>query len=123
MSLPLDITFRGMESSDFVARNIREHADKLVQIMTEIQSCRVVVQAPSQHHHHGQPFHVRLEIRCAGEDIVVDREPGRPLQAHEDVYVAITDAFHAARRRLEERVRKRREERRRENGAGGNGVS
>ena len=113
-----------MESSDFVARNIREHADKLVQVMTDVLSCRVVVQAPSQHHHHGQPFHVRLELRLAGEDIVIDREPGRPLQAHEDVYVAIHDAFHAARRRLEENVRKKREERRREggNGAGGNGV-
>jgi ribosome-associated translation inhibitor RaiA len=111
MALPLDITFRGMESSDFVTRNIREHADKL-------ESCRVVVQAPSQHHHHGQPFHVRLEIHIPGEAIIVDREPGRPLQAHEDVYVAIHDAFHTARRRLEENVRKKREERRRENGNG-----
>jgi ribosome-associated translation inhibitor RaiA len=123
MSLPVDITFRGMDSSDFVAGNIREHADKLSQVVSDLQSCRVVVEAPSQHHNHGQPFHVRVEIRVAGEDIVVDREPGRPLQAHEDVYVAIHDAFHTARRRLEERVRRRREERRREGGTGeGNGA-
>jgi putative sigma-54 modulation protein len=119
MTLPVDITFRGMDSSDFVARNIEEHVEKLSQVMTDVQSCRVVVEAPSQHHHHGQPFHVRLELNVAGEAVVVDRDPGRPPQAHEDVYVAIHDAFHTARRRIEEAVRKRREERRRE---GNNGV-
>jgi ribosome-associated translation inhibitor RaiA len=120
MSLPVDITFRGMDSSEFVARNIEEHVEKLGQVLTDVQSCRVVVEAPSQHHHHGQPFHVRLEFFIAGEPIVIDREPGRPLEAHEDVYVAIHDAFHTARRRIEELVRRRREERRRD---GGNGVS
>ena len=57
--------------------------------------------------------------------ILVDDEPlATPglqlrLQAHEDVYVAIHDAVHTARRRIEEAVRKRREERRRD---GNNGV-
>jgi len=113
MSLPVDITFRGMDSSEFVARNIREHAEKLSQIVTDLTGFRVVVEAPSQHHNHGQPFHVRLEVHIPGEDIVIDRDPGRPMPSHEDVYIAINDAFHAARRRLEEHVRKRREERRR----------
>jgi len=118
MSLPVEITFRGMDSSDFVSSSIREHADRLGTAHVDVQSCRIVVEAPSNHHNHGQPFHVRLEIRVPGEDIVIDREPGRPVPAHEDVYVAITDAFHCARRRLEERMRRRREERRRDgNGA------
>jgi cold shock CspA family protein len=42
-----------------------------------------------------------------GEEIIADRHPAKH-QAHEDVYVALRDAFNAARRQLEDYVRKRR---------------
>ena len=109
----IEIVFRGMESSEFVEKSVRAHADHLIELAPEIVRCRVVLQAPTPHHTHGQPFHVRLELHVPGDDIVIDRDPGRGEKAHTDVYVAITDAFHGARRQIEERSRKRREERRR----------
>jgi ribosome-associated translation inhibitor RaiA len=111
--MSIDITFRGMESSEFVVARAREHAIHLMELAPEIVGCRVVIEAPTPHHNHGQPFHVRLHLQVPGNDIVVDREPLRGAQAHEDVYVALNDAFHGARRQLEERSRKRREETRR----------
>ena len=43
-----------------------------------------------------------------GKDVVVDR--AKPTDhAHEDVYVAVRDAFAAAVRRLEDQTRKRRD--------------
>ncbi len=111
--MSIDITFRGMESSEFVVARANEHAQHLMELAPEIVGCRVVIEAPTAHHNHGQPFHVRLHLQVPGNDIVVDRDPGRGPQAHEDVYVALNDAFHVARRQVEELNRKRREEARR----------
>ncbi len=111
--MPIDVTFRGMETSEFVTARAREHAQQLMEFASEIVGCRVVIEAPTAHHHHGQPFHVRVQLMVPGNDIIVDRDPGRGVQAHDDVYVALADAFQVARRRIEELGRKRREETRR----------
>ena len=112
--MSIDITFRGMESSEFVSARAREYAQDLMDHAPEIVGVRIVIEAPTAHHNHGQPFHVRLNVAIPGNDIVVDREPGRGEKAHEDVYVALNDAFQTARRQLDERTRKRREEARRD---------
>lgn len=111
--MPIEVTFRGMEPSEFVAARARESAEQLLAAAPEIVGCRVVIETPPAHHSHGQPFHVRVHLSVPGDDIIVDRDPGRGPQAHDDVYVALADAFHVARRRLEELGRKRHEERRR----------
>lgn len=111
--MTIEITYRGMDSSPSVTARAEEHAADLIAHAPEIVGCRVVIEAPTAHHHHGQPFHVRLHVEIPGDDIVIDREPGRGADAHQDVYVALTDAFQVARRRLEESNRKRREETRR----------
>jgi cold shock CspA family protein len=49
---------------------------------------------------------VRIEIGVPGKDLIVSRHP-KDKHAHEDIYVAIRDAFDAARRQLEDHVRKR----------------
>lgn len=108
------ITFLKMENSEFVAAKAQEHAEKLMKLAPEIVSCRVVIEAPTTHHNHGQPFHVRLQLEVPGKDLVVDRGTGHAPQAHEDVYVALHDAFDVARRQIEERHRMRREEGRRQ---------
>ncbi len=70
-------------------------------------ACRVVVEAPHKHHHRGNIYHVRIDITVPDEELVVSRDPGQQ-QTHDDVYVAIRDAFKAARRQLEDYARKRR---------------
>lgn len=111
--MPIEVTFRGMEPSEFVVARAREHAQELMASAPTIVGCRVVIEAPTGHHSHGQPFHVRLHLSVPGDDIIVDRDPGRGPAAHVDVYVALADAFQTAWHRLEESGRKRREESRR----------
>ena len=106
MQSPLEISFRNMDRSDAVEARVREHAEKLEQIFDRITSCRVVVEATHRHHHKGFLCHVSIDIGVPGTMVVVDRDPGKN-HAHEDVYVAVRDAFKAARRRLEDHSERR----------------
>ena len=105
MHLPLQITFRHMESSDVVAARIRERAQELERFFDRIMSCRVVVECRHPRRRQGNLFRVRVDLKVAGSEIVVGRDPATH-HAHEDVYVAIRDAFDATRRLLEDHVRR-----------------
>ncbi|RFC31840.1 MAG: ribosomal subunit interface protein [Candidatus Nitrotoga sp. MKT] len=100
MQTPLQITVRNIEHSDALETRICDKAQKLEEFCKHIMSCRVVVEAPHKHHHQGKQFNVRIEIGVPGNEIVVNRDH------HEDVYVALRDAFNAAKRQLEDYARK-----------------
>lgn len=107
MQIPLQISFRNMDPSPAVEERIRRKAAKLERFHDRIVGCTVVVEAPHRHQHKGKLYSVRLDISIPGKDVVVDR--AKPIdQAHEDIYVAIRDAFSAAARRLEDHARRRR---------------
>lgn len=105
MELPLQISFRDMESSPAIEARIRKKAEKLEKYFDRIISCRVVVEARHRHQHKGKLYNLRIDLRVPGEDLMVDHA-GRLDHAHEDVYVAIRDAFDAMTRRLEDHARK-----------------
>lgn len=102
MQTPLQITIRDLEPSEALETRIREKAQKLEEFFKHIVSCRVVVESPHKHHHQGKQFNVRIDIGVPGNEIVVNRDH------HEDVYVALRDAFDAAKRQLEDYARKTR---------------
>jgi ribosomal subunit interface protein len=108
MQTPLQITFRDLESSAAIEANIREKAAKLEQYYDQIMSCRVMVEAPHGHHHQGRLYQVRIDLGVPDGELVVSHEHHHKDSAHEDVYVAIRDAFDAMRRQLEDYARKRR---------------
>ena len=88
-----------MDPSPAVEERIRQKAEKLERFHDRIVGCTVVVEAPHRHHHKGKLYNVRVDISVPGKDVVVDR--AKPIDhAHEDVYVAVRDAFDAAVRRL-----------------------
>ena len=102
MQIPLKISSRNMSLSEAAEQNIREKAEKLEEFYERITSCRVHVEAPHRHSHHGVLYNVRVDITVPGNEIVVKREP------NEDLYVAIRDTFDAAVRQLKGYARKRR---------------
>jgi len=104
MKLPLQITFRHMDPSPAVDARIREHAAALDKYFDRIMGCRVVVEASGKQHHQGNLYHVRVDLTVPGREIVVKRDPPEH-HAHEDVYVAVRDAFDAVRRQLEDHAR------------------
>jgi cold shock CspA family protein len=96
----LQIRFRDVEPSPDIERVIREKAEDLSKFFDRITSCRVMVEAPHRSHRKGIHYHVRIELSVPGKELVVGRHPGHS-DAHEDVYVAVRDAFRAARRELQ----------------------
>lgn len=109
MQLPLQITFRDMESSEALEADIRERVEKLDQFYDRIMGCSVVVEMHHKHHHQGKLFHVRIDLTVPGKELVVSREQDQD-HAHEDVYVAMRDAFSAMRRQLENFARQQRQD-------------
>jgi cold shock CspA family protein len=131
MEIPLQVTFRNMPASEAIESNIREKTAKLSALYDGVMSCRVIVEAPHQHHHKGKAYQVRIDLTVPGGEVIVNRgskrlkaaklrspelmdkqlvehhEPSKHA-AHEDVYVAIRDAFSAAGRKLQDYVRRRR---------------
>lgn len=102
MKLPLQITTRKMTLSDSATEIIKQKASKLETFYNHIIACRVMVEMPHRHKHQGVLFNVRIDITVPGSELVVKREP------HEDMNVAIRDAFDAARRQLQAFNTKRR---------------
>jgi ribosomal subunit interface protein len=100
MDKPLQITIRGMEHSPALDQHIEEKARKLEEFYPHMIGCHVTVEKPHSHHHQGAPFDVRIDVRVPGRgEVVVNRKHA------EDVYVALRDAFDAAKRQLEEHIR------------------
>jgi ribosomal subunit interface protein len=103
MQVPLQITIQNVPRSEALEARIREAAAKLEQFHPRITSCRVAVDETEKHPHQGRQFRVRVEVTAPGREHVA-----ATLQHHEDVYVALRDAFDAARRQLQDEVREAR---------------
>jgi cold shock CspA family protein len=107
MIIPLQITFRHMEPSPALEGRIRELATRLDRFSEHIMRCRVVVEPLPGHSHQGALHDIRIDITLPDEEIAI-RHAHLSDQAHEDPYVALRDAFRAARRKLEDYERKHR---------------
>lgn len=105
MTIPVQVTFKGMDASPALEARIREKAARLERFADRIRRCHVTVEAPHRHHRQGQLYRARIEVVVPRGDIVVTRESPQD-HAHEDASVAVRDAFDAAVRQLEDHVRK-----------------
>ncbi|HTT08046.1 MAG TPA: HPF/RaiA family ribosome-associated protein [Gammaproteobacteria bacterium] len=103
MPIPLEIDFRNIERTEALESALRKKVDKLEHFCDRITSCHVTLEAPHQHHHKGKRYQVHIRLSVPGKLLAVSHESGE--QSHEDAYVAIRDAFSAARRQLEDHVR------------------
>jgi ribosomal subunit interface protein len=104
MQLPVQITFRDIARSEAVETAIQERVDRLDHFADHIISCRVMVGMIEKHKHQGKLFNIRVDLKLPGSEIVVNRDKA------EDIYVAIRDAFDAAKRKLEAHVQRMRGE-------------
>jgi ribosomal subunit interface protein len=93
-----------MDTSPATEALIRERVAKLERFHDRITGCRVVVEAHHRHQRKGRIYHVRVDLTVPGHEIVAGREQDQD-HSHEDIKVAVGDAFDAARRQLEDHVR------------------
>ncbi len=113
MQTPVQIAFHGLEASEAVEDRIREKVAKLEQYFDRITSCHVTVE---RHHKPSvetkvkdQPFHISIFLGVPGDEIIVKRDPkdATALKGHEDIQIALRDAFAITERRLKDYVSRR----------------
>lgn len=107
MQIPLQIVFRNMDASPAVEVEVRERVDRLERFFDRVIGCRVTVEAPHRHQSKGKLYACHIAIAVPGQEIVIGHE-GPRNQAHEDVYVAVREAFAAAQRQLQDHARRAR---------------
>ena len=96
MKLPVQITFHHIDASNALETEIRSRDAKLDQFHPHVLSCRVVVTGEANRKQQGNPFSLRLDIKVKGHEFAITRSG-----SHEDPFVAVRDAFDAARRQIE----------------------
>lgn len=101
MEVPLvQVTYRDMEPTPGMEAAIQDKVDHLLRIHDRIQRCHVVVEAP-----HMSPaqnpkgFRVLFDIAVPGRALVVSKDQ-QDKPEHRDFYVALRDAYEAARKQL-----------------------
>lgn len=101
MQTPLEIAFVDTSPSPAVEADVRKYVAKLERLSDAITSCHVYVAAPHQSQRKGNQYEVRIEVRVPGTELAVSSRPGN-VDAHEDVHVAVRDAFDAMERQIKE---------------------
>jgi cold shock CspA family protein len=104
MRLPIQVSFHNLDHSDEIEEMIRAEAERLDGYCDRIMSCRVVVDVPHRHHKEGNFYQVRIDLKIAGAEIAVRREPAARGE-YRAIDIAIREAFDEVRRQLEDRVR------------------
>jgi ribosome-associated translation inhibitor RaiA len=104
MQTPLQITFHQLPSSPALEARVQSSVQELETVFDRIVSCHVTIEAPQRRHRQGRHYRVRVEIGVPGAHIVIGRSSEQD-KTHADPYVALHDAFRAARRRLEDHAK------------------
>lgn len=98
---PCEITFGGTAASEAPRVEVRAWLQKLGTLTAAMTGGRVVIEAIEERRKQ-RLFQVRMELSMPDGIVIVG--PDHPSNSpHEDVYVAIRNAFRAARRLLESR--------------------
>lgn len=90
------IMFENIEHSAALEVLALEEIQQLERVFPTLQSCHVTIDLPHKHQHHGIKYEVRIHLAVPGSELTIDH------QSDDDAYVALRDAFMAARRRLQD---------------------
>lgn len=97
--LPYEIIDNGVLESPEANAYLLERIERLRRFYPRITSCRVVLEAPQNHHRKGGPYQVNIHADVPGVVARVTR------QQADDLHAAISQAFDAAQRQLEDHAR------------------
>jgi ribosomal subunit interface protein len=99
MTNEFQVVFHNIDQSDAVIDAVNKRISKLERYCDQIITGRVVLDSPHNNHHKGKVYSVGLEIHTPQKEVRVNQDQ-HDNHAHEDLYVAIRDAFNAAERQL-----------------------
>ena len=97
MTIPLEISFHGIDKSDAVEARIKEKFARLHGHFDRLTHARVVISSPNRTDARAKMFNVTIDLGVPGKrPIVIDNEADNA-----DVFIALRDAFNAAQRKLD----------------------
>jgi len=99
MRVPVQITILNLPRSATLEARARTMMDRLEKFHPRIVSCRVSIEELRRHRSRGRLFHVRVDLRIPGKEIVSNHRHDK------DPYLALRDAFLSLRRQLEDTTR------------------
>ena len=99
MTNEFQVVFHNIDQSSAITEAVQKRISKLERYCDRIITGRVVLDSPHNNHHKGKVYSVGLEIHTPSKEVRVNQEQ-HDNHAHEDLYVAIRDAFNAAERQL-----------------------
>jgi len=107
MQTPLRISFRDLQSTELqstraLESRIRDHLMRLERFHPPILQCHVIIDGSAPRSTKVAAVEITIELKVSGCEISVRRAPS---PADDDLYIALRDAFDAAKRLLRDHVR------------------
>lgn len=99
MTNKIQVVFHNIDQSDALTEAVNKRVEKLERYCSQIIGGRVVLDSPHNNHYKGKVYSVGLEVHTPQLEVRVNQDQ-HDNHAHEDLYVAIRDAFNAAERQL-----------------------
>ncbi len=99
MTNEFQVVFHNIDQTAALTDAVQKRINKLERFCDQIITGRVVLDSPHNNHHKGKVYSVGLEIHTPSKEVRVNQEQ-HDNHAHEDLYVAIRDAFDVAERQL-----------------------
>ena len=110
MDATLRISFHGTAPSVALEQRIRRKVAKLAALGARVSECHVTLGGRPGLARAGSAWSARVELTLPEGQICVSREVGRD-HSHENIHVAVGEAFDAVLRRLADRLGDSRERR------------
>lgn len=96
MDVPLEISYRDVEKTEYLENLIRQKAAKLEQVSERVSSVRVALEQDHKSRAVNVPYHVRLDVNVApGHEFVIKRDSDDGQQ-YKDLPALVREAFEAA---------------------------
>jgi len=102
MRTPVEIHFHGIEKSEAVEERVREKVSKLEKHFGRMTRCRVVLEAPHRSPQKPKVYQIKIEISLPRRRPIVVCHEREGSHAHEELPLAIRDAFEAALRKVDD---------------------
>jgi ribosomal subunit interface protein len=99
MTNEFQVVYHNIDQTEAISEAVQKRIDKLERYCDHIIKGRVVLDSPHNNHHKGKVYSVTLEIHTPELEVRVNQDQ-HDNHAHEDLYVAIRDAFNVAERQF-----------------------
>jgi ribosome-associated translation inhibitor RaiA len=97
-----EIHFHGIEKSEAIEDRVREKVSKLEKHCGRMSRCRVVLEAPHRSPQRPKAYKIKIEISLPRRQPIVVCHEREGSHAHEELPLAIRDAFEAALRKVDD---------------------